>query len=128
MEAIHCKECGKPIEQKHAGRPRQFCSISCRSNFWQKEKRKEAELYRASKAADTSEQKEVKEEAPTINLTTKSPEIKPYDAFYADILNTTYSGDLQKVMKEVDSHPDLGAVNRAKLRALADHHRTTFTN
>lgn len=49
MEAIKCKECGKGIEQKHAGRPKQFCSISCRSNFWQKEKRKEAELYRAGK-------------------------------------------------------------------------------
>lgn len=55
------------------------------------------------------------------------PTINDYDAFVADIKATTYSGDLQKVMKEVERSA-LGAANKAKLRSIADTHRINFTN
>lgn len=64
---------------------------------------------------------------PTV-MPSNEPKISVYDAYRADILNTTYSGDLQQVMKEIEGNPDLGAVNKAKLRAIANDHRTNFTN
>lgn len=57
-----CIECGKELEEKETGRPKRFCSVSCRSNFWQKEKRKEAELYRVLKTIDTPGIQAVKKE------------------------------------------------------------------
>ena len=62
MEAMKCMECGEEMEQRQTGRPKRFCSVSCRSNFWQKEKRKEAELYRALKTTDTPEMKAVRKQ------------------------------------------------------------------
>jgi hypothetical protein len=56
------------------------------------------------------------------------PVMNPFEAWISKIQETTYSGDLQKVMKEVEANADLGAVNKAKLRAFADNHRTSFTN
>jgi hypothetical protein len=56
------------------------------------------------------------------------PVINPFEAYISKIQQTTYSGDLQKVMKEIEVSGDLGAVNKAKLRAFADNHRTNFTN
>ena len=37
---IQCKECGEILSQKEGKRKREFCDSTCRSNFWQKEKRK----------------------------------------------------------------------------------------
>lgn len=37
---IQCKECGKVLEQIKGKRKREFCGSTCRSNFWQKLKRK----------------------------------------------------------------------------------------
>jgi hypothetical protein len=65
---------------------------------------------------------------PQRHIAPPQAKVNPYDAFQADIQRTTYSGDLQKVMKEVEASGDLGAVNKAKLRAFADNHRTSFTN
>lgn len=36
-----CPECKKEVEQTEGKRPKVFCNSSCRSNFWQKAKRRE---------------------------------------------------------------------------------------
>lgn len=60
-------------------------------------------------------------------LTISSPAVDEYEALRADILATTYSEDLKKVMKEVEAS-GVGAVKKAKLRAIANDHRINFTN
>lgn len=40
---MNCLECKEPIEQKPGKRAPKFCSTTCRSNNWQKKKRKEGE-------------------------------------------------------------------------------------
>lgn len=51
-----------------------------------------------------------------------------YEGYEKEILNTTYSGDLQNVMKQIEANNELGAVKKAKLRAIANEHRVNFTN
>lgn len=60
-------------------------------------------------------------------LTPSAPAVDEYDALVADIMATTYSDDLKAVMKEVEKS-GLGAIKKAKLRAIADNHRLNFTN
>lgn len=36
---MDCLNCGKELIQTPKKRPKQFCGISCRSNYWQKKKR-----------------------------------------------------------------------------------------
>lgn len=36
---LSCKECGKPVPQTKGKRTKEYCSIACRSNNWQKRKR-----------------------------------------------------------------------------------------
>lgn len=40
---MECLECNKNLEQTLGKRAKQFCNSTCRSNFWQKAKRKIAE-------------------------------------------------------------------------------------
>lgn len=35
----NCKNCGEPLTQVLGKRIKQFCNSTCRSNFWQKQKR-----------------------------------------------------------------------------------------
>lgn len=35
-----CLECGKELVQLSGKRAKQFCNVTCRSNYWQKKKRK----------------------------------------------------------------------------------------
>lgn len=44
-----CPNCGNPITQTISKRPKKFCNTTCRSNFWQKEKRKKAVAKPAKK-------------------------------------------------------------------------------
>lgn len=37
---IQCKECGEVLAQTPGKRGREFCDSTCRSNYWQKAKRK----------------------------------------------------------------------------------------
>jgi hypothetical protein len=37
---MNCRECKKDIEQTVGKRAKEFCNSTCRSNFWQKNKRK----------------------------------------------------------------------------------------
>jgi hypothetical protein len=37
---MKCLECNKEVKQTPGKREKQFCGSSCRSNFWQKAKRK----------------------------------------------------------------------------------------
>lgn len=34
MDKSVCSYCGAPIEQRHTGRPKKFCSDSCRLKWW----------------------------------------------------------------------------------------------
>lgn len=36
-----CLECGKELTQTPGKRAKQFCNVTCRSNYWQKQKRKD---------------------------------------------------------------------------------------
>lgn len=36
---LPCKECGKPVPQTKGKRTKEFCSVTCRSNNWQKRQR-----------------------------------------------------------------------------------------
>lgn len=63
-----------------------------------------------------------------VQPTTTETRMNPFDAYQTEILATTYSGDLQKVMKSMEADIDLGAANKAKLRIVANEHRTTFIN
>ncbi len=40
---MKCPNCGKEIEQTEGKRTKQFCNSTCRSNVWQKQKRKAKE-------------------------------------------------------------------------------------
>lgn len=64
----------------------------------------------------------------SIPYLTPDPPVNPYEVYKDEILRTTYSGDLQKIMKEVNASDELGAANKAKLRLIADDHRNSFTN
>lgn len=74
------------------------------------------------------------ENQPAAVLTTSStnnisvPKIDVEEAFIVEIKATTYSGDLQKVMKEIEANTELGAIKKAELRIIANDHRTNFTN
>lgn len=46
-----CLNCGKPIKQI-GPRPRKYCNSTCRSNHWQKEKRKELAAANPVERAD----------------------------------------------------------------------------
>lgn len=37
---MNCKNCGEKLEMTPGRRQKEFCNSTCRSNFWQKEKRK----------------------------------------------------------------------------------------
>lgn len=41
LSDMQCAECKKELEQTPGKRPKVFCNSTCRSNFWQKAKRKE---------------------------------------------------------------------------------------
>ncbi len=72
----------------------------------------------------TTQQAHLNMEAPP----PQEPKFNLYDAYNEEIIKTTYSGDLQKLMKEIESNGDLGAINKAKLRAIANEHRINFSN
>lgn len=40
MNDMKCQECKKELKQTPGKRAKKFCSISCRSNYWQKQNRK----------------------------------------------------------------------------------------
>lgn len=122
MANLPCNNCGKLVEQTPGRRLKKFCSAKCRQEKWQKDQR---ELRAHVKELGTGYL--VKSANPT-TVTYTAPPINMFDAFKTDILNTTYSGDLQKVMKDIESNTELGAIGKAKLRAIADEHRLNFTN
>jgi hypothetical protein len=37
----NCLNCNEPIEQTPGKKEKQFCNVSCRSSYWQKQKRAE---------------------------------------------------------------------------------------
>lgn len=129
-----CLHCGHPIESLPGKRKRNFCSNLCRQKQWHKDRAakiraaKEAGVWDAIPNPIQPSVARMSVETTQRYIPPPTPKISPYEAFAAEILKTTYSGDLQKVMKEVNDHPDLGAVNKAKLRAIADNHRINFTN
>lgn len=40
---LPCKECGEPVPQTKGKRPKEYCSVACRSNNWQKRQREQRE-------------------------------------------------------------------------------------
>lgn len=48
---MKCLECKKDLEQTPGKRVKQFCNSTCRSNFWQKEKRKSTATQNKAKSA-----------------------------------------------------------------------------
>lgn len=36
---MNCLNCNKPLEQTPGKKAKQFCNVSCRSSYWQKQKR-----------------------------------------------------------------------------------------
>jgi hypothetical protein len=40
-ETLECRNCGEPVEQTPGKKPKEFCGVSCRSSYWQKQKRAE---------------------------------------------------------------------------------------
>jgi endogenous inhibitor of DNA gyrase (YacG/DUF329 family) len=57
---MNCPECKKPIISTPGKRPKKFCSTTCRSNFWQKQKRKEARVRKAFQKFDTPKEQETR--------------------------------------------------------------------
>jgi len=49
----NCKECGGRISQLSGKRKKEFCSSSCRSNFWQKNKRRSVIVENKNKTSTT---------------------------------------------------------------------------
>ena len=43
MAIVKCKNCGKPVLQMNGKRAKEFCNVTCRSGYWQKQKRKSSE-------------------------------------------------------------------------------------
>lgn len=41
MNETFCKNCGHSVDQTPGKRTKEFCNVTCRSNFWQKKKRAE---------------------------------------------------------------------------------------
>lgn len=39
MEEINCRNCEKPVPQTPGKKTKEFCNVSCRSSYWQKQKR-----------------------------------------------------------------------------------------
>lgn len=56
------------------------------------------------------------------------PKISLFDAYKAEILETTYSGDLEKVMKAINSDPMPTTLQKRQLKEISDNHRLNFTN
>lgn len=70
-----CKHCKKDLEHLPGKRKKEFCNDTCRSNFWQKERRRkinEAKALKEKKEEKSSEPAEVKETAPKV---TKKPTV-----------------------------------------------------
>jgi len=59
---------------------------------------------------------------------TEKPKINQFDAYKNDILETTYSGDLEKVMKIIKADTSIPKWQQIQLQAFADTHRLEFTN
>lgn len=59
-------------------------------------------------------------------------EVKPYinqfDFYKEEILQTTYSGDLQKIMGVIKNDTSIEKWQRTQLDAIANEHRIEFTN
>lgn len=48
-----CLECGKELIQTPGKRPKQFCNVTCRSNYWQKKNRAEKERGKPGRPKNT---------------------------------------------------------------------------
>ncbi len=56
MECLNCK---KELEQIPQKRPKKFCNSTCRSNYWQKEKRKEVKPKQETKSEEKKKPEEI---------------------------------------------------------------------
>jgi endogenous inhibitor of DNA gyrase (YacG/DUF329 family) len=123
MDLKKCLKCGKEVPQTEGRRERKFCSEACRQKKWQETQR---QLRKAINGG--ASQTAAATIAQSDDQASLDPKVSLLEAYNSEILQTTYSGDLEKVMKEVNENGTLGAVNKAKLRVIADNHRLSFTN
>lgn len=123
MSLKKCLNCAKEVPQTEGRRERKFCSEACRQKKWQETQR---QLRKAINGPHSPTAAAVI--AQSDDQSSLDPKVSLLQAYNSEILQTTYSGDLEKVMKEVSDNTQLGAVNKAKLRVIADNHRLGFTN
>lgn len=125
MNIVLCRQCGIPVKQTPGKKKKTFCSPKCRQNHWQKTQQEMRRQFKELGPVTFSESTP-KQPGP-LRLTPPSADFS-YDYFEQAIRETTYSGDLEKIMAQIDSNAFLGAAYKARLRAIANQHRHTFTN
>ena len=79
-----CKECDKDLAQTDGKRKKEFCNSTCRSNFWQKNRKKKKEII----IKDLNEQTGLKKLMPpkTTNVVVNTkPDISEMEALFQKI-------------------------------------------
>lgn len=74
MNVLNCKNCDRPLKQTPSKRRKEFCDTTCRSNYWQKERRKNAAQVAKSSSAPKKSKKVAKK---TVKKKLHSPKTKP---------------------------------------------------
>lgn len=122
IDNLPCKECGKPVPQTKGKRTREYCSIACRSNNWQKRKRNAALPYgppKSEKPADTKKKKqEVVKEAAN-DLPPTFPSEKSFRV-YIEMINTG-NWDRTVIEKDIRDNKRLTGPQKSMLYAKLNH-------
>ena len=82
-----CKHCKKDLEHLPGKRKKEFCNDTCRSNFWQKERRKKNNAVKLAK--------EPKEEKQSQQVADLAPKLK-----YEVILEMAKAGSPKELIME----------------------------
>lgn len=152
MSITKCLLCGDNITQSEGKRQKVYCSDLCRAKYWQnknpKSKKTHPQELHICQSVDCMSLKaenqrliRLNEElmaqlqdiqkAPVITLQSSPSGIVPIgqkiEAAKAKIRATTWSGDLQKVAKEIKAE-NLPGWAQKQIEAFMNEHRLTFTN
>lgn len=121
-----CLECGKELTQTPGKRAKLFCNVTCRSNYWQKQKRKDAPLKKGSPGRpkkNTGKTKPIKGVDGTIVRLSSGIDFKPTTAKSYDVeklKNYTYDEPAMYQKAEVVSSELKLPTNPMELKRMAE--------
>lgn len=95
MNELKCKNCGKSVEQTPNKRAKEFCNVTCRSGYWQKQNR-------LDKAAKNETPAKSKKKSDLMKEIRKNP-ITEKEAFPTHDSPGTFMGhEIPKGLKGID--------------------------